>query len=85
MTLNRAMISAFRPASRSEWSLLLAGANLMLLNFIMVQHALVAIRQAEIAVLAFSLAYFLGVSLGYSVSDRLSAATIRASAALPRL
>ncbi|MBI3887273.1 MAG: hypothetical protein HY302_16330 [Opitutae bacterium] len=78
MRLLRAMFSALRPATRGEGSLFLAGVNLMLLNFLMVQHAAVAIRQAEVAVIIFSLAYFLVLSLGYAVSDRLSPALLRA-------
>lgn len=57
---------------RAAWMLVLAGANLMLLNFLLVQHAVVAIRHAEIAVLGCSLAYFVGVSFGYRFSDRCS-------------
>jgi predicted membrane-bound spermidine synthase len=64
-------LPCWRPAGREEWILLLAGANLMLLNFILVQHLTVAFRHDEIAVLVFALAYFLGISLGYLVSDRL--------------
>lgn len=56
---------------------MLAGVNLMLLNFILVQHATVAFQQAELAVLVCMLAYFSGVSLGYVVSDRLSADAVR--------
>lgn len=55
----------------------MAGVNLMLLNFILVQHMTVAFRHEEIAVLVFSLAYFLGISLGYYLSDRLTAAWVR--------
>jgi spermidine synthase len=77
MNCLRAILSAFRPANRGEWSLLLTGINLMLLNFIMVQHAAVALRRAEIAVIVFSLAYFSGVSAGYFLSDRLSRAAIQ--------
>jgi spermidine synthase len=65
------------PSGRSEWTLVLAGANLMLLNFLLVQHTTVAFRHDEIAVIVFSLAYFLGVSLGYQFSDRLSANFVR--------
>lgn len=72
-----AVLRAFRPTNRDEASLFLSGINLMLANFIMVQHATVAFRRAEIAVIAFSLAYFLGVSAGYFVSDRLRPETLR--------
>lgn len=69
--------AAWRPANRGEWSLVLAGVNLMLLNFILVQHATVAFQRAELAVMVTMLAYFAGVSLGYVVSDRISAAMVR--------
>lgn len=51
----------------------------MLLSFILVQHATVAFQRAELAVLVCMLAYFAGVSLGYVLSDRLSAAMVRRS------
>lgn len=70
---------AWWPAGRAEWTLVLAGANLMLLNFILVQHTTVAFRHDEIAVLVFSLAYFAGVSIGYQWSDRLSERFVRAA------
>ncbi|MBI2516037.1 MAG: hypothetical protein HYV95_03905 [Opitutae bacterium] len=76
---SRAVLKSWWPAGRGEWTLLLAGVNLMLLNFILVQHLTVALRHEEIAVIVFSLAYFLGVSLGYFVSDRLSAGFVRAA------
>ncbi|MBI2514105.1 MAG: hypothetical protein HYV96_19200 [Opitutae bacterium] len=68
---------AWWPGGRGEWTLVLAGANLMLLNFLLVQHTTVAFRHDEVAMLGFSLAYFLGVSLGYQFSDRLSARFVR--------
>ncbi len=70
---------AWRPTSRGEWSLVLAGVNLMLLNFILVQHMTVAFRQTELAVIMCTLAYFAGVSFGYIVSDRVSPALVRRS------
>ena len=66
-----------RLSSRGEASLFLSGVNLMLLNFIMVQHATIAFPQMEIAVIVFSLSYFSGVSLGYLISDRISKPLIR--------
>jgi spermidine synthase len=75
----KAVLTAFLPSGGAERSLFLSGINLMLINFIMVQHSIVAFRRAEIAVIAFSLAYFLGVSAGYLVSDRLPAGRIRQS------
>jgi spermidine synthase len=68
---------AWRPANQGEWSLVLAGVNLMLLNFILVQHTTVAFQRAELAVIVCTLAYFAGVSLGYLLSDRLSATLVR--------
>ena len=66
-----------RPRGKIEFLLFVTGINLTLLNFIMVQHATVAFRQMEIAVIVFSLAYFSGISLGYFFSDRLPRAIIR--------
>ncbi len=66
-----------RLRGRTEHLLFVTGINLTLLNFIMVQHATIAFRHMEAAVLVFSLAYFSGISLGYFVSDRISPATIR--------
>ncbi len=71
------LLRAFRPVTRGEWSLRLTRINLLLLNFIMVQHTAVAFRRAEIAEIAFSLAYLTGVSVGCFVSDRLSPVGIR--------
>ncbi len=65
------------PKDRPEWILFAAGINLMLLNFILVQHFGVGYRNPELAVLSFSLAYFCGISLGYYVSDRIKPSTIR--------
>ena len=62
---------------RGELSLFLSGANLMMLNFILVQHATIAFAHMEVAVLVFSLSYFSGVSVGYFVSDRISKQAIR--------
>ncbi len=79
LALARALVGAFRPSGVGERALFLTGINLMLVNFIMVQHAIVAFRRAEIAVIAFSLAYFVGVSVGYFVSDRLRPEFVRRS------
>ncbi|MFQ5560528.1 MAG: hypothetical protein ACE5FU_08095 [Nitrospinota bacterium] len=49
-----------------------AGINLTLLNFLMVQHISVALRQTEMAVLIFTLSFFSGISLGYILSDRVT-------------
>jgi predicted membrane-bound spermidine synthase len=72
-----ATLRAALPSGQGEIALLLSGINLMLLNFIIVQHGTVAMGHAEIAVIVFSLAYFSGVSIGYLASDRLSKAAIR--------
>ncbi len=69
------MLSVFR--DRDEALLFLTGVNLMLLNFIMVRHVSIALRQAETAVVVFSLAYFMGISLGYFVSDSVSRSMVR--------
>lgn len=55
----------------------LTGINLTLLNFILVQHAAVAFREAEIAVLLFSLSFFSGISAGYFLSDRLGRSWVK--------
>lgn len=73
----RELVRGIGPKGRGEWTLFFAGVNLMLLNFILVQHLSVAYRQAELAVLLFSLAYFSGISLGYLVSDRVSRGALR--------
>ncbi len=67
------MWATARPRGRNEWLLILAGINLMLLHFILVQHMVIAIRQDEIAVILFSLSYFSGISLGYALARRFSA------------
>jgi spermidine synthase len=57
--------------------LFLAGVNLMLLHFLLVQRTLVAIRQDETAVLVFSASYFAGISLGYALSGRVTFSLLR--------
>ena len=69
--------SALRLRGRGEWVLLLAGFDLMLLNFLLVQQATNAFAHRELAVIVVSLAYFAGVSLGYFVSDRVTPARVR--------
>lgn len=69
--------SALRLSGREEWVLLLAGFDLMLLNFLLVQQATNAFAHRELAVIVVSLAYFAGVSLGYFVSDRVTPEWVR--------
>ena len=71
MFANDSYLTTYKPVSRQEWILLASGINLTLLNFILVQHFSVALRNPELAVLTFSMAYFSGISLGYYVSDRI--------------
>ena len=52
--------------------LILSGAHLMFLNFIMVQQLSFAIRKPFIAVILYTLSYFLSISIGYAFSDKLS-------------
>lgn len=66
------MPQAQLPAKCLTRLLFAAGANLMMLNFILVQHFVVALRQPETAVILFSLAYFIGISCGYFFSGRIS-------------
>ena len=61
---------------REEWVLFLAGFDLMLLNFLLVQQATNAFAHRELAVIVVSLAYFAGVSVGYFVSDRVTPAWV---------
>ncbi|NQU67559.1 MAG: hypothetical protein HQ510_06420 [Candidatus Marinimicrobia bacterium] len=46
----------------------------MLFNFIAIHPATILVREEEQAVLMFTLAYFLGISLGYKTSDKFSPA-----------
>jgi spermidine synthase len=52
--------------------LLLVGMSLTLSHFILVHHVTIAMRQIEIGTILFTLSYFVGISLGYFISDRLS-------------
>lgn len=62
---------------RDELLVFLAGFNLILLNFILVQHFTAAMRRAEVAVILFSLSYFSGISLGFLSSDKISPRLLR--------
>lgn len=62
--------------SHPRITLFLAGINLILLNFIMVQHLIVAIRKDELAVVLFSLTFFGGISLGLFFSDKIKPAHV---------
>ena len=62
---------------KNELLIFFVGFALMLVNFIMVKHVSIALRKMEVAVLVFTLAYFVGISLGYYFSDKLNAVTIK--------
>jgi spermidine synthase len=68
---------AFRLNGRDERLLFLAGLDLMLLSFLLVQQATNAFAHREIAVMVVSLSYFAGVSLGYFVSHRVTPAWVQ--------
>ena len=64
-------IAQTRPKTRGDWLLVLAGVNLMWLNFVLVQHMTVAFRHDEKAIILFALAYFAGLSAGYFLSHQI--------------
>ncbi len=71
------LLRSLKLHGRIEYFLLLTGANLALLSFIMLRHVTIAFRQTDIALGVFSVAVFVGISLGYGISDRISLVTIR--------
>ncbi len=71
------LLRSLKLHGRVEYFLLLTGANLALLSFIMLRHVTIAFRQPDIALGVFCVAFFAGISLGYSISDRISLVTIR--------
>src|SRR5258706_16308493 len=77
MNLFKTPLATFFSREKSKLILFFAGCNLMFLNFILVQQMMVAIRQAEFAVLIFSLAYFSGISAGVFFSNQISLSTVK--------
>ena len=63
--------------SRNNTILFLSGFNLILYNFLLIHPVTIAVGQAEITVLIFTLAYFSGISFGYLISDKISLKFIR--------
>ena len=58
--------------SRIEWTLVLAGFCLLLLQFFMIRELTALLRGTEVVILLVTLAYFSGYSVGYGVAGRLS-------------
>src|SRR5207249_352732 len=59
-------------SSRIEWTLVLAGFCLLLLQFFMIRELTALLRGTEVVILLVTLAYFSGYSVGYGIAGRLS-------------
>lgn len=71
------LLRSLKLQGRIEYFLLLTGANLALLSFIMLRHVTIAFGQPDLALAAFGVAFFAGISLGFGISDRVSLVAIR--------
>jgi len=58
--------------STRRWILFLSGINLFILQFVMVREFTSILYGEEVVIILVTLAYFLGLSLGYALSDRIS-------------
>src|SRR3989338_4710706 len=67
---------------RKKIILLLAGSNLMILQFMMLRNFSALLFGTEMILLITTLAYFSGISLGFWVSDRLSRGVLEAASVL---
>lgn len=60
------------PLGRAAWMLGLAGANLTVIQFVAMREFASLLGRNELVVLLVASGYFLGLSAGYFLSDRLS-------------
>lgn len=67
---------------REKLILALCGMNLMLLQFLMLREFTMILTGLEFVVVLLSASYFLGFSVGYALSDRLSQRLVEAGVAL---
>ena len=72
----KSLKTILRKTKKNDLLIFLIGLNLMLFNFVIVHHLNVAIRQVELAVMFFTLSYFIGISFGYLFSDKITYTTI---------
>ncbi len=68
--------------SRKQKILFLAGANLIIIQFVMIRNFASLLFGTEMIILLTTLSYFFGVSLGYLISDRVPKAFLETASVL---